>query len=85
MICAAHARVIPTERYTSLADADDRLRAIVQLQHKARALDAEVIERQTAEARLRRAKHELVVQTTDLRPSRSANCWRASAAPNRCP
>ncbi len=44
-VCAGHSRVIPTESYTALAKPDDRLRAIIQLQQKARTLEAEVAER----------------------------------------
>jgi PAS domain S-box-containing protein len=52
-VCDAHARVIPAESYTLLADADDRLRAVALLQQKARMLEKEVAERQAAETRLR--------------------------------
>jgi hypothetical protein len=36
-VCGLHTRVIPTERYTALTSADDRLRAITELQQKANA------------------------------------------------
>lgn len=52
-VCAAHSRVIPAESYTALADPDDRLRAIVLLQQKARLLRDEIAERKRAEERLR--------------------------------
>jgi signal transduction histidine kinase/CheY-like chemotaxis protein len=52
-VCTAHTRVIPTESYTALADADERLRNIIELQQKARSLEAEIAERKEAEERLR--------------------------------
>jgi signal transduction histidine kinase/ActR/RegA family two-component response regulator len=58
-VCAGHTRVIPAESYTTLADADGRLRAIIALQQKAGALEAEIAERKQAEARLRAMKDEL--------------------------
>lgn len=48
-VCAEHSRVLPAESYSGLADADERLRAIVLLQHKAQALEAELAERQALE------------------------------------
>ncbi|HYO62948.1 MAG TPA: MEDS domain-containing protein, partial [Pyrinomonadaceae bacterium] len=39
-VCAAHARVIPAESYTSLADPDERLRAVIRLQQKATLLQS---------------------------------------------
>jgi signal transduction histidine kinase len=36
-VCELHTRVIPAESYTSLTSADDRLRAITELQQKAAA------------------------------------------------
>lgn len=52
-VCAKHSRVIPAESYTSLMDADERLRAILELQQKAKSLEAEIAERKLAEERLR--------------------------------
>ncbi|MGH9969669.1 MAG: ATP-binding protein [Pyrinomonadaceae bacterium] len=52
-VCSAHSRVIPAESYADLASKDDRLRVIIQLQQKARSLEAEIAERQNAEERLR--------------------------------
>jgi signal transduction histidine kinase/CheY-like chemotaxis protein len=52
-VCATHSRVIPAESYTTLDSHDDRLRAIIQLQQKARALEAEIAERKETEERLR--------------------------------
>ncbi|MEP6719260.1 MAG: ATP-binding protein [bacterium] len=54
-LCAAHSRVIPTESYAGLADADARLRVIVQLQQKAKSLENEIQERTRAEEALRLA------------------------------
>ena len=51
-VCTTHSRVIPSESYTALANADDRLRAIIHLQQKARSLEAEIAERKQAEERL---------------------------------
>jgi signal transduction histidine kinase/CheY-like chemotaxis protein len=45
-ICARHSRVIPAESYSALTDPDERLRAIIQLQQKARLLEAEIAERE---------------------------------------
>ena len=52
-VCTAHSRVIPTESYAGLADADARLRVIVQLQQKAKSLENEIQERARAEEALR--------------------------------
>lgn len=52
-VCAAHSRVIPAESYTELAGPDQRLRAILELQQKARMLEAEIAERKELEGRLR--------------------------------
>jgi signal transduction histidine kinase len=54
-VCTSHSRVIPAESYTGLAGADERLRTIIQLQQKARMLEAEIAERKSAEERLRAA------------------------------
>jgi PAS domain S-box-containing protein len=52
-ICQQHSHVIPDESYTSLAQIDERLRAISLLQQKASSLAAEIDERQEAEKQLR--------------------------------
>lgn len=52
-ICQQHSQVIPDESYTLLVSPDERLRAITLLQQKAISLEAEIAERQAAEARLR--------------------------------
>jgi signal transduction histidine kinase/ActR/RegA family two-component response regulator len=54
-VCGLHARVIPAESYAGLRDLDARLRAIAQLQQKAKSLETEVTERREVEERLRLA------------------------------
>jgi len=44
-ICAEHSAVIPDESYTNLRSEEERVRAITQLQQKARALETEAAER----------------------------------------
>ncbi|HKP86517.1 MAG TPA: ATP-binding protein [Blastocatellia bacterium] len=61
-VCAEHSQVIPAESYVTIADPDDRLRAIVLLQQKAESLEAEIAERKKAEEALRAVKDELEVQ-----------------------
>ncbi|HTG14763.1 MAG TPA: ATP-binding protein, partial [Blastocatellia bacterium] len=61
-VCATHSRVIPAESYTALADQDERLRAILQLQQKARSLEGEIAERKEAEVALRSMKDELQLE-----------------------
>ncbi len=58
-VCAEHSRVIPAESYTALEDPDDRFRAIIELQQKAKSLEAEIAERRQAEDALRAVKGEL--------------------------
>ena len=57
-ICNGHTRVIPGESYTSLYEAEDRLRTIVMLQQKAARLEAEVAERKHALIREQLARAE---------------------------
>lgn len=52
-ICQRHSQVIPDERYTALANPDERLRAIAVLQQQAGSLEQEIVERRRAEARFR--------------------------------
>ncbi|MBA2703567.1 MAG: MEDS domain-containing protein [Blastocatellia bacterium] len=54
-VCTAHSRVIPTESYPGVSDPDARLRAIAQLQQKAKSLEKEIQERARAEEALRLA------------------------------
>jgi signal transduction histidine kinase/ActR/RegA family two-component response regulator len=58
-VCAEHSCVIPAESYTELTSSDSRLCAILDLQQKARALQAEIAERKQAEEALRGVKEEL--------------------------
>jgi signal transduction histidine kinase/ActR/RegA family two-component response regulator len=66
-VCATHSRVIPAESYTALGDVDERLRAILQLQQKARSLEGEIAERKEAESALRGMKEQLEAQVEDQR------------------
>lgn len=52
-VCKGHSRVIPAESYVELTTADDRLRAIIELQQKAKSLEAEIAERKQIEERLK--------------------------------
>ncbi len=52
-VCTAHTRVIPAESYAGLPGHDERLRAIIHLQQKARSLQGEIREREKAEEQLR--------------------------------
>jgi len=52
-VCAQHTEVFPTESFTALDSQDQRLRAVLQLQQKARSLEAEIAERWRAEEELR--------------------------------
>jgi len=54
-VCEEHSRVVPAESYSSLADQDDRLRAVAVLQQQAESLQAEIAERKRAEGQLRLA------------------------------
>ena len=52
-VCTAHSRVIPAESYADLVNHDDRLREIIQLQQKAKTLQAEIRQREEAQEELR--------------------------------
>ena len=58
-VCAEHSRVIPAESYAAVSDSGDRSRIIVELQQKAKSLEAEIIERKRVEESLRALKDEL--------------------------
>jgi PAS domain S-box-containing protein len=73
-ICAEHAGVIPAESYTELNNEYDRLRGIAILQQKARALEAEVAQRQNVKEELRRSHLEL--QRTSSALSESEERYR---------
>ncbi|HET6646321.1 MAG TPA: ATP-binding protein [Pyrinomonadaceae bacterium] len=52
-VCTAHSRVIPAESYAELVHQDDRLRAIIRLQQKAKTLQAEIRQREETQEELR--------------------------------
>jgi signal transduction histidine kinase/ActR/RegA family two-component response regulator len=58
-LCAEHSQVIPAESYNALPEAEDRLRAIVVLQQKARELESEIAERKNVEEALHSVMDEL--------------------------
>ncbi|HWS88583.1 MAG TPA: ATP-binding protein [Pyrinomonadaceae bacterium] len=58
-VCSEHTRVIPAESYTTLPAGGERERAIVELQRKALALEAEIAVRREAERALRALKERL--------------------------
>jgi signal transduction histidine kinase len=66
-VCTSHSRVIPTESYTALAGADERLLAIIELQRKAASLEAEIAERKEAESALRALKDDLERESEERR------------------
>jgi signal transduction histidine kinase len=57
-VCEEHSRAIPAESYTALADPEERLRAVIELQRKAARLEAEAAEREQALAREKAAREE---------------------------
>jgi PAS domain S-box-containing protein/excisionase family DNA binding protein len=71
-VCAQHTHIIPTESYTTLSTAHDRLRAITVLQQRARRLEAEVAERNRVEERYRDLVHTIdaIVWEADARTFR---------------
>src|SRR5690349_465331 len=58
-VCTAHARAIPTEKYTGIAEPADRLAAICELQNKALLLEQELGERKHLAQQLARRDLEL--------------------------
>lgn len=56
-ICATHTQVIPDERYTALAEPEERLRAITLLQQQASSLVGASAGRMAAEERVRISEH----------------------------
>jgi signal transduction histidine kinase len=64
-VCAHHTRVIPTESYTQLSSADERMRAIILLQQKAASLQSEIAGRIAVEGALRAIKDELETQLAE--------------------
>jgi signal transduction histidine kinase/CheY-like chemotaxis protein len=65
-ICAAHTRVIPTERFRQSDVIDARYREIAQLQQRARALVSELPRRTRAEQLVREREEELRRQNESL-------------------
>ncbi|MFI5228293.1 MAG: ATP-binding protein [Gemmatimonadales bacterium] len=65
-VCAAHSHVLPAAGYLSLDDSA-RAREFSRLQQRDRAYDAEVIQRELVEQRLREAVLRLNERETDLR------------------
>jgi signal transduction histidine kinase/ActR/RegA family two-component response regulator len=61
-VCAVHSRAIPAESYTSLAGENERLLAIIRLQQKASALEAEIAQHKRTEENLHAVKNELEIQ-----------------------
>jgi signal transduction histidine kinase len=57
-VCLAHAHLIPAESYTALPGPDERTRAIIGLQQKARLLEQELAARAQSLARERTARAE---------------------------
>jgi len=57
-VCRAHAHVMPAESYTGLPDPDERARAIIGLQQKARLLEQELAARAESLAREQTARAE---------------------------
>jgi signal transduction histidine kinase len=57
-VCRQHSGVVPTERYTALADLDAHLRKVAELEQKAAALRTEIEERQRDVAERKRAERE---------------------------
>jgi hypothetical protein len=70
-VCTCHSRVFPAESYPLMGDEKDRLNSIALLQHKAHALEAEILHRQEMENALREADcrnvEQLAMLSHDLR------------------
>ena len=58
-ICAEHSHVVPTEQYTTLADDQERFRAVLFLQQRSQALEAEIHERERVQQALQDRETEL--------------------------
>ncbi|HEU4579159.1 MAG TPA: ATP-binding protein [Polyangiaceae bacterium] len=68
-VCASHTHVMPTERYSQLADSQQRLREISMLQQRARALEGEVRQRKAIESALREVLERRAQVEAELRAS----------------
>jgi PAS domain S-box-containing protein len=64
-ICGEHSHVIPAESYTAMVSAEERLRAIIQLQQKASAFEAESAERARLAAIVESSDDAIVGKTLD--------------------
>jgi PAS domain S-box-containing protein len=69
-VCAAHGHVAPAESYTALDD-DARLLEISRLQQRARAFEAEVVQREAVEQRLRETVLALDAREREIRERES--------------
>ena len=58
-VCAEHSHIVPTEGYTAQPTENDRLRTILELQQKARALETEVRRRQELQEAVESREAEL--------------------------
>jgi PAS domain S-box-containing protein len=58
-ICAEHSHVVPAEQYTTLADDQERFRAVLFLQQRAQALETEIHERKRVQQALQDRETEL--------------------------
>jgi len=58
-ICGEHSPVVPAEQYTAAANEHERIRTIVSLQQKARALETEILERKNVQRALEEREAEL--------------------------
>jgi PAS domain S-box-containing protein len=58
-ICAEHSHVVPAEQYTTLADDQQRIQAVLFLQQKAQALETEIHERKRVQQALQDRETEL--------------------------
>ncbi|HYB97830.1 MAG TPA: ATP-binding protein [Candidatus Limnocylindrales bacterium] len=66
-ICSRHSHVLPSESLARLGNQDERMRAVVEWQHKATLLEKEVRERREVEHALRAVQRDLQQQVEDMR------------------
>jgi len=80
-VTAAHARVIPTEQYTSLPGRNERLRAIAGLQQQSHALQREIARRTEAEEKVKAVlASERAARVTLERAQRRADFLSSASA-----